>query len=212
MTSPPLLSYIGVKVARLKNMKFVYWAMDLQPELSLVANYLKEGSFAARILQKRGDFIFKNADKIVALDKFMQYHIVTRGAIPINKVDIIPVWPVLSKNFEGERLRNPFRLQNGFGDKTVIMYSGNHSVMHPLTTLLEAAIVLKDDPRFLFVHIGSGVNLKEVSLYKDLHSLNNIVILPYQPRESIHISLASADIQVVSLGNGCVGFNNAEGV
>ena len=38
MTSPPLLSYIGLKLAIFKKIKFVYWTMDLQPELSIVAN------------------------------------------------------------------------------------------------------------------------------------------------------------------------------
>ena len=34
------------------------------------------------------------------------------------------------------------------------------------------------------------------------------MILPYQPREMIHISLGSADIHVVSLGDGCVGYTH----
>ena len=88
------------------------------------------------------------------------------------------------------------------------MYSGNHSVMHPLTTLLEAAVRLKEDKRFLFVHIGGGVRLQEVCEYKEKYRLDNILILPYQPREKIHLSLGSADIQVVSLGEGCVGFTH----
>jgi colanic acid biosynthesis glycosyl transferase WcaI len=88
------------------------------------------------------------------------------------------------------------------------MYSGNHSVMHPLTTLLDAAVILRHDPRYLFVHIGGGVKLKEVIEYKEKYNLKNILTLPYQPREYIHISLASADIQVVSLGDNCSGFTH----
>ena len=105
-------------------------------------------------------------------------------------------------------MENPFRIENGFGDRIVIMYSGNHSVMHPLTTLLDAAVRLKEDGRFLFVHIGGGVRLQEVREYKEKYRLDNILILPYQPREKIHLSLGSADIQVVSLGEGCVGFTH----
>ena len=32
--------------------------------------------------------------------------------------------------------------------------------------------------------------------------------MPYQPRKNIHISLGSSDIQVVSLGEGCIGYTN----
>ena len=63
-----------------------------------------------------------------------------------------------------------------------------------------------DDKRFLFVHIGGGVRLQEVREYKEEYGLDNVMILPYQPRERIHLSLGSADIQVVSLGEGCVGY------
>ena len=51
------------------------------------------------------------------------------------------------------------------------MYSGNHSVMHPLTTLLDAAVRLKEDGRFLFVHIGGGVRLQEVRELSLIHIL-----------------------------------------
>ena len=104
--------------------------------------------------------------------------------------------------------KNSFRIENHVGDKIVIMYSGNHSVMHPLNTLLEAAVKLKEDNRFIFVHIGGGIRLQEVKEYKKKFDLNNVVLLPYQPRENIHISLGSSDIQVVSLGDKCVGYTH----
>jgi colanic acid biosynthesis glycosyl transferase WcaI len=208
LTSPPLLSYIGLKLARLKNIKFVYWTMDLQPELSIVANYIKDGSKAAKLLQKRGDYIFKFSNKIITLDSFMEKHILKRIGSDKKEIDVIPVWPVIDKLYEGDRSSNPFRIQNNFNDKIAVMYSGNHSVMHPLTTMLEAAVILRDDPRFLFVHVGGGVKLREVIEYKQKFNLDNILILPYQPRENIHISLGSADIHVVSLGDNCTGFTH----
>lgn len=208
LTSPPLLSYIGLKIAKLKGMRFVYWTMDLQPELSIVAGYIKTGSSVARTLQRRGDYIFRYSDKIITLDSYMKEHIHRRLGKEREGIDVIPVWPVMNAVYEGGRLENPFRIEQGFGGRFVIMYSGNHSVMHPLTTLLEAAVRLKDDCRFLFVHIGGGVRLQEVKAYKAEYHLENVWILPYQPREKIHLSLGSADLQVVSLGEGCVGYTH----
>ena len=182
--------------------------MDLQPELSIAAGYIKPGSKIAKVLQKRGDYIFKYADKIIALDKYMYHHINQRLGFERDGIDIISIWPVMKEVYNGIRSENPFRIENNFGDKIIVMYSGNHSVMHPLDTLLEAAIALREDQRFLFVHIGSGVKLDEVINYKVNHNLNNILILPYQPREKIHLSLGSADIHVVILGNNCVGYTH----
>jgi hypothetical protein len=88
------------------------------------------------------------------------------------------------------------------------MYSGNHALVHPLNTLLLIALKLKDDNRFLFVFIGGGVRKEEVTKFKSNNNLDNIIQLPYQDRSSIHISLAAADIQVVIMGNGQVGFTH----
>jgi hypothetical protein len=114
----------------------------------------------------------------------------------------------MSKVYEGSRLENPFRIEHGFGDKIVIMYSGNHAVMHPLDTILDVALELKEDSRFLFVFIGGGVRVKDVTDFKALHGLENIKQLPFQPREIIHQSLGSADLQLVILGEGQVGYTH----
>lgn len=207
LTSPPLLAYIGILIARFKKIKFLYWTMDLQPELAIAADYVKKGSFLANLLQKMGDYIFLHSDAIVTLDKYMSQHILQR----VNTkavMRIIPVWPVLEKVYSEDRIKNPFRLENHFGNKIVIMYSGNHATLHPLDTLLEAAKILKDNPRFLFVHIGGGIRINDVREYKETFNLENICLLPYQPREIIHLSLGSADIQVVIMGDNVVGYSH----
>jgi glycosyltransferase involved in cell wall biosynthesis len=207
MTSPPLLSYIGLKIARFKKIKFVYWTMDLQPELSVSAGYLRKNSKLSKLLQAIGDYTFKKSDKIIALDKYMAKHVEKRIGFN-NNTEIIPVWPVMNEFYEGERMKNPFRIENNFENRIVIMYSGNHSVMHSFSTLLNVAMELKDNEQFLFVHIGGGIRLHEVLDFKSNNNLNNIIVLPYQPREKIHLSLGSADIQVVSMGNNCIGFTH----
>lgn len=207
LTQPPLLAFIGLWIARLKKIKFLYWTMDLQPELSIVANYLSKNSISANTLQKMGDFIFRNSDTIITLDKYMKQHILNRTNTKAD-IKIIPVWPVMDSVYSGVRNKNPFRINNNFGDKIVVMYSGNHSVMHPLDTLLETARLLKDNPEFIFVHIGGGVRINDVRNFKERYDLQNICLLPYQPRESIHLSLGAADLQVVILGNDCIGYTH----
>lgn len=207
LTSPPLLSYVGIKIALWKKIRFLYWTMDLQPELSIISGYLKPNSKAAKSLQKRGDYIFKNSDTIITLDKYMSEHIKKRVGKRDN-IESVPVWPVMSEVYSGDRLKNPFRIENDFKDKIVIMYSGNHAVVHSLNTLIEVETRLKDDNRFLFVHIGAGVRLNDVIENKKNHDLANVILLPYQPREKIHLSLGSSDIQVVVLGDDCVGYTH----
>jgi hypothetical protein len=137
----------------------------------------------------------------------MTDYLVARGANE-KSITTIPVWPVLDERYNGTRVSNPFRLENNFGDRVVIMYSGNHAYVHHLDTLLSAALKLKDDPKFLFVFVGGGVRKKDVSDFKMKYQLENIIQLPFQPRENIHNSLGSSDIQVVILGDGQVGYTH----
>ncbi len=205
MTSPPLVSFIGVLVARWKGWRFCYWAMDLQPELAIEAGMVKRGSAAALGLEWMGNVVFRRADRIVALDDYMAKHIRSRGG---REVVVSAVWPVMQEGWKGERLANPFRVAHGFGDKIVVMYSGNHAVVHPLETLLGAAKELREDERFLFVFVGGGVRVGDVTRWKEAEGLTNVWQLPYQPREMIHISLTAADLHVVIMGDGQVGYTH----
>jgi colanic acid biosynthesis glycosyl transferase WcaI len=206
-TVPPFLSLIGVLIAKWKRMRFVYWIMDLQPELSISSGLIKNNSIVARFFTFLGNFIIEQSDTIVSLDRFMTSYLISRGAKE-NSIRTIPVWPVMVEKFNGDRMSNPFRVQNYFGDKIVVMYSGNHAYVHPLDTLLEAALKLRRNSEFLFVFVGGGVRKKDVTEFKKKYNLDNIIQLPFQPRENIHNSLSSSDIQVVILGEGQVGYTH----
>ncbi|WP_281238855.1 glycosyltransferase family 4 protein [Flavobacterium praedii] len=206
-TVPPLLSFLGVVISKFNKIPFYYWVMDLQPELSIASHLIKKDSLAAKFFTTIGNYSIKESKKIISLDKFMTEYLIGRGA---EKKDVftIPVWPVIDKIYEGKRNENPFRIENDFGDKIVIMYSGNHAYVHPLDTLLNVTKLLENDNRFLFVFVGGGVRKKDVSDFKFNNKLENIIQLPFQPRENIHNSLGASDVQVVIMGNNQVGFTH----
>jgi colanic acid biosynthesis glycosyl transferase WcaI len=205
-TVPPLISFIGAITAKWKKIKFVYWIMDLQPELSISSGLIKKNSIPSLLFTYLGKYIFENSNKIISLDRFMTNYL--RGCGVKNNIYTIPVWPASKELYQGSRLLNPFRIENNFGDKYVVMYSGNHAFTHPLETILNTALKLKFNTKFLFVFIGGGVRKKDVIDFKSKYLLDNIIQLPFQPRENIHFSLSSADIQVVILGEGQVGFTH----
>ena len=207
MTSPPLVSLLGVYLARIKKMKFIYWVMDLQPELAVASGLVRKDSFLAKLLERFGNYIIKNANAIIVLDKYMRDYVLKRGGRK-EHIYISPIWPVMDEQYEGDRLENPFRIKNQFDEKLVVMYSGNHSYIHPLDTLLEAILSLRNDPDFLFVFVGEGVRKKDVTHFKNKHELKNVLQLPYQPRNNIHISLGSSDLQVVIMGEAQVGYTH----
>lgn len=206
-TVPPFSALIGLWFAKVKKVPFCFWVMDLQPELAIASGLLKEKSISAKFFKNLGDLIIKKSSRLISLDCYMTEYLLKRGA-SASRISEIPVWPVSEGFYEGSRNENPFRVENNYGNKIVIMFSGNHAHVHPLDTLLEAAKKLRNDKRFLFSFVGGGVRKKEVTLYKSKYQLNNIVQHEFQPRSSFHISIAASDMQVVVLGEGQVGFTH----
>ena len=207
LTFPPFSALVGIGVSKIRKVPFVYWVLDLQPELAIASGLIKTDSILASIFTSVGNYLIKKSNHIISLDRFMSSHLVKRGAVK-EKISQIPVWPVSEDCYVGARLSNPFRISNGFGEKLVVMYSGNHAYVHPMDTLLLAIELLAKDSRFHFAFVGGGVRKQDVSEFKKTHELKNVSQHPFQPRSEFHISIGASDLQVVIMGDGQVGFTH----
>jgi glycosyltransferase involved in cell wall biosynthesis len=202
-TVPPMIATIAAFAAKLKNIPFVYWIMDLQPDEAIAAGILKKG-FVTSIVQWMGGLSLASASLIIVLDRFMQRRLVERN-VPEARMFVALPWAVNPQDTVPSQTDNPFRKEHAFKDRFIIMYSGNHSICHPLDTILDACIALRNDKQYLFVFIGNGVRTKDVSDYKQRHRLDNILQLPHQPRASLHYSLTAADLHIIVMGAPFVG-------
>ncbi len=204
LTSPPLISFFGAWMARLRRVRFMYWVMDFNPDEAIAAGWLRAGSLAARLLERISRFSLRHADRIIALDRFMADRIAAKG-ITAGKIIVIPPWSHdTAVRFDAVE-RETFRRKHGFSEQFVVMYSGNHSPCHPLDTLLSAARKLAADPRIVFCFIGGGSEFKRVQQIAAAERLSNIKCLPYQPLDQLSGSLSAADLHAVVMGNDFVG-------
>ena len=203
-TSPPLVGVIGAIVGLVRRVPITYWVMDLNPDQLIALGKLPPRSVVARALEMVNRAILRRSTLIVALDEFMAMRLVRSGARP-ERLRIIPPWSPSERLQPPQRTENAFRAAHGLGDELVVMYSGNHTPTNPLTTLLEAAVRLRDDTRVRFVFVGGGAGKAEVERYRDQHALRNVLSLPYQPLSTLSDSLGAADVHVVSLGDGMSG-------
>ena len=204
LTSPPLISVFGAAAAKLRGAKFYYWVMDLNPDEAIAAGWLQAKSFTARVLEALSQFSFSSSEKIFALDRFMRDRILARE-IPEDRIEVIPPWSLDDEvSFDPEG-RDLFREKHGLTDKYVIMYSGNHSPCHPLDSVVDAAVKLKEDTRFVFFFVGGGSEHKKIARRIEDGGLRNVRCLPYQPMEKLAGSLSAADLHVVVMGEPFVG-------
>ena len=228
-TSPPMAAITAVIIGFFRpKLKVHYWVMDINPDQAVVL-----GAFGPRhplvlALDWLNRRILKRADSIIALDRFMVERMeakLTRPETELRRpITIIPPWPMDDYLEAVPHSENQFRKEQRWEDKFVVMYSGNHSLVHPLDTILDAAEALRDDPRFLFAFIGGGkgkqavedrvaeLNIESCSLNEGSATTNNkqqttsnLISLPYQPLDQIRFSLSAADLHIVSLGDNMSG-------
>jgi glycosyltransferase involved in cell wall biosynthesis len=208
LTTPPLISFIGAWRARLWRARFCYWVMDFNPDEAIAAGWLRADSAPARMLERMSRLSLRQSDCIVALDRFMRDRIVAKGIAP-EKIAVIPPWSHDDEVRFDPVGRKRFREAHGLENKFVVMYSGNHSPVHPLNTLLAAAEKLRDNPDIVFCFVGGGSEFGKVESGKQKAERENwklkILCLPYQPLEELAASLSAADLHVVVMGEAMLG-------
>lgn len=207
LTTPPLISFIGAWLARWRGSRFYYWVMDFNPDEAIAAGWLRADSFVGRVLERMSRFSLRRSERIIALDRFMRDRIVAKG-IAREKVVVLPPWSHDEQVHYDPAGRERFRKAHGLEGKFVVMYSGNHSPVHPLDTLLAAAERLAGDPEIVFCFIGGGSEWRKIQQLVSGPSAaryRNLRCLPYQPLDQLSASLSAGDLQVIAMGNAFVG-------
>jgi glycosyltransferase involved in cell wall biosynthesis len=202
LTTPPLISFIGAWRAKLWGARFCYWVMDFNPDEAIAAGWLRAGSLMARFLERLSLFSLRQAEHIVALDRFMRDRIVGKD-IPSQKVAVIPPWSQDGEVRYDAAGREAFRALHKLTDKFIVMYSGNHSPVHPLDTVMQAADRLRSEKNIVFAFIGGGSEFARVRKWADGNP--QVLCLPYQPLDKLSASLSAADAHLVIMGNAMLG-------
>ncbi len=206
-TSPPMASFAAVVIGLVRRVPLTYWLMDMNPDQVLAMGRVSIRNplvWAMRRLNRR---IFARAANVVVLDRFMAERVERQYKVG-GRMEILPPWPhVAAAHLTGfhDGTHNPFVTEHKLAGRFVVMYSGNHSLASPVTTLVEAALRMKDDPRFVFVFVGGGIGKRAVEKAIERHRPANMLSLPYQPLERLRFSLSAADLHVVTLGDDMVG-------
>ncbi|MEX0323172.1 MAG: glycosyltransferase family 4 protein [Puniceicoccaceae bacterium] len=182
----------------------LFWVMDLNPDQAVALGIVQEQNLGVRLLRWFNRHLLAGADHIVVLDRYMDNK-VQKLATSNPKLEIIPPWPLESHLKPIESDNNTFVKEYGLGKKRVFMYSGNHSLVHPLDTIIEAVGQFLNYSEVEFMFIGGGRAKEGVDDFIVKHNPQNVMSLPYQPLETLSHSLSAADVHFVVMGNEMVG-------
>ncbi len=203
-TTPPFIALVGWLMKETKQCHYVYWVMDLYPDLPVKHGMLEPHGLTARLLEQINRFCMRHADRVVVLGRCAKDLVVGKG-VPEEKISLIGPWADIDELEPLPRQDNPLRREWGLTDKFVVMYSGNLGLAHDIDTFGQAMIGLesRDDIRFVFV--GGGKRMSLMRELVDKHRLDNVIFKPYQPRDKIRESLSLADLHLISLSEPLTG-------
>lgn len=208
LTTPPLIGLVAMLIGRLRGMRVIMLVQDLYPDIAVALGMLRAGSPATRALEWVSNQVLKKCDRIVVLSQSMRERIVAKvGETGASRVDVIHNWA------DGTEIRpvndavNPFAVEQELTESFVVLFSGNLGRVNDFSTVLEAALLLRDHPEIVFLFVGEGAKKDEILSFKNEHRLDNVRLVGYQPRELLHYSLAAGHALLITLADGLAGLS-----
>jgi len=197
-TSPQFfVAAAGYIVSRLKRRKFVFEVRDLWPD-SIEAVGAMSNQFILRLLRGIEEFLYRRADKIIAV-AYSTRNILSERGVPESKIHVIPNGADINLFRPGPR-ENHIRDKYGIDDSGfVVSYIGTHGMAHGLQTVLDAASRLRDNKRFRFLLVGEGAEKEKLMSLAKGYALNNVMFINQQPKDVIPYFYQASDVCLVPL-------------
>jgi colanic acid biosynthesis glycosyl transferase WcaI len=203
LTDPPIIGLAALAAAARARAPFVFLCEDIFPEVAVLLEDF-QSPLVNDALTQVNRFLVRKAARIIALGDTMKRRLVEgKGADP-SKVTVIHNWTDCGAVMPGPR-DNAFARQHDLVDRFVVLHAGNIGLSQNLEIILHAAEQLRDRPDIMFVLVGEGSKKRDLQDAAVRRDLRNVLFLPFQPRETMNQSYATADVSLISLKRGLAG-------
>lgn len=199
-TSPQFFTVVSAwTLAKLKRVPFVFELRDLWPA-SITAVGVMKASWIINILEKLELFLYRQADLIVSVTHSFKSELKNRGVsadkikVVLNGVDLDRYKPLQEKD---KSLADKYELNNKF----VIGYIGTHGLAHALENVIEAAELITKENNIRIIFVGGGAGRKRLEKIVLDRGLENIVMIPRQPKDQMQKIWSLCDISLIHLKN-----------
>ncbi|WGV26185.1 glycosyltransferase family 4 protein [Halotia branconii] len=178
---------------------------DILPEAAVHVGLLKN-KLLIKLFARLEKFAYRSASKIsVIADGFVE-NLLSKG-VASDKIEQIPNWVDVNFIRPLPKENNPFRTAHNLNGKFIVQYSGNIALTQGLETVVQAAALLRHIPEIAFVIVGEAKGLQRLQQYCLDCGADNVLLLPFQPREHLPQMLAAADVGLVVQKKNVISFN-----
>lgn len=199
-TSPQFFCGLAGLPARwLRRAPWVLEIRDIWPESIVTVGAMKQGR-AIRLLEWLERTAYRQADHVVAVTDSFVSHIAARRDRPgisvfKNGVDLTLFGQDRDEAGDGDAVKARFGLQG----RVVAAYVGTHGMAHGLDTVLDAAELLRDDPRIGFLLVGDGAERERLEERRRAMGLDNLHIVGQMPKAEMPAIWSASDISLIVL-------------
>jgi glycosyltransferase involved in cell wall biosynthesis len=197
VSSPPFFTIPGaLLIAKLRRRPFVFEVRDLWPAVFVEMGVMKRG-IAYRILEAMEELFYRVAARVVVVTRAFRDDLAARG-VDREKIEVIPNGADLGVYMRDD-LQPRYRSVLGGDGRFLVTFVGTHGVATGLDQILDAAELLRDDPRFAFAFVGEGAERDRLIESARARGLTNVVFHRAVPKDDVPSVYASSDACIVCL-------------
>ena len=196
-SSPPLfLGLSGWIIGLLRRIPFVFDIRDIWPEVAVEAGEFAPDGKVTRMAEWLAKFIYKRADHITPVTENKLKKLAETG-VPTAKMTVVTNGVDLDYVEAADKtdMREELNLQGKF----IVLYAGLLGIAQGVDIAVRAADILRQHQDIHFVIVGEGVKRDELKQQVETLQLDNVLMLPRQPREKIPAFLATSNVSLVPL-------------
>lgn len=202
-SNPPILPIVPVIAKKLYGTKIIFVAYDIYPEVAYASKALMPGSMISLVMNWINKRLYKSVDCVVALtDEMKDFLLEHRLELTPNRVVTIANW---AHENEIEPDHEAYRRFGYKDEQFIVSYFGNMGTCQDVTTMIEAAELLKEDDRIRFLIIGHGNKVDYVRSRIKERNLTNVQLLDFLTGTEFSQAVSISSCCIVSLEQGLKG-------
>ena len=199
-STPPTQGLLCALIKKKLKVPFIYNLQDIFPDSLVNTGLTKKESLLWKIGRKIENFTYKNADIIIVISNDIKKNIVEKG-VSVEKIRVIPNWidtdkvkPVLR---EDNKLFDELEISRNF---FYVTYAGNLGYAQGISTILDAAEILKNRNDVQFVIFGEGA--EKESIENRIKRIKNVKLFPLMSQERVAEVYSLGDVSLVTCKKG----------
>jgi glycosyltransferase involved in cell wall biosynthesis len=205
VTAPPSMPFVAKVISFLTGAKCILRLEDVYPEIMVATGLIQANTFLESFLSFLNRVLYRSADRLVVLGRDMHALIERKSGVSNNHCEIIRCWADTDIVRPVAKEANALLKELNLEGKFIVSCIGNMGRAQAIELILEAAYLLKGNPKVHFLFVGSGA--KKTWLEQEIvrRGLSNISIVGQRPRTDQINFLNACDVSIISLLSGITG-------